>query len=87
MSRDSRPKVDTNSVSFEAGVEAGLSSPLDTKNWQAGNELGQELKSEGDNKDLVSEGTRKKPPTPLFMRTSSGGNEGNAQDEKDGTEE
>lgn len=87
MSTGTKPKVDTNSASFEAGVEAGLNSQQETKDWQAGNELGQELKDEGGNQDLGSEGPRKKPSTPLFMRNSPGGDKGNAQDEKDGTEE
>jgi len=56
-------------------VEAGRNSTADTKNWKAGNELGRELKAAGEIKE------------PLFMRDSAEGNKGNAQDEKDETEE
>jgi hypothetical protein len=35
------------SAEFKQGVEAGLNSEEDTKNWKAGNELGRELKDEG----------------------------------------
>ena len=38
--------VDTSSAEFREGLEAGLNSTADTINWQAGNELGQELKDE-----------------------------------------
>jgi hypothetical protein len=68
-------------------VKAGLKSTEDTKNWQAGIELGQELKDEGENKEPVSEVVLKESSTPLFIRDSKGGNKGNAQDEKDETEE
>lgn len=44
-------RVNTNSVEFKQGVEAGLNSEEDTKNWKAGNELGQELKKEGEDED------------------------------------
>jgi hypothetical protein len=43
--------VNTNSVEFKQGVEAGLNSEEDTKNWKAGNELGKELKEEGEDED------------------------------------
>jgi hypothetical protein len=46
MSVDPKEKVDANSAEFKQGVEAGLNSEEDTKNWKAGNELGQELKEE-----------------------------------------
>jgi hypothetical protein len=45
MSED-ETEVNTKSVEFKQGVEAGLNSEEDTKNWKAGNELGQELKEE-----------------------------------------
>jgi hypothetical protein len=45
MSED-ETKVNANSVEFKQGVEAGLNSEEDTKNWKAGNELGQELREE-----------------------------------------
>lgn len=49
-------KVDASSTEFKQGVEAGLNSEEDTKNWKAGNELGRELKE----KDEITEpgGTR-----------------------------
>jgi hypothetical protein len=85
--RDIKQNVDTNSADFKQGVEAGLNSAEDTKNWQAGNELGQELKNEVGNKEPVSESLFKEPSTPLFMSATSEGKKGNAQDEKDETEE
>lgn len=90
MSEDVRKKVDANSAEFKEGVEAGLNSEEDTKNWRAGNELGHELKEEeGEKKAPVYENLFKKSSTstPLFMRHSSGGRRGNAQDEKDEMEE
>ena len=39
--------TNASSAEFKQGVEAGLNSEEDTKNWKAGNELGQELKEEG----------------------------------------
>lgn len=83
--RDIKQHVDTNSADFKQGVEAGLNPTEATKNWQAGNELGQELKNE--NKEPVSESLFKEPSPPLFMSDSSEGEKGNAQDEKDETEE
>ena len=85
--RDINQHVDTNSADFKQGVEAGLNSAEDTKNWQAGNELGQELKLEVDNKEPVSDILYKEPSPPLFLSDSSEGKKGNAQDEKDETEE
>ena len=87
MSEGIKQHVDPGSAEFKEGVEAGLNSAEDTKNWQAGNELGQELKDEGENREAVPEILFKESPTPLFIRDSQGGNEGNAQDEKDETEE
>jgi hypothetical protein len=87
MSEDIKQHVDTNSPEFNRGVEAGLNSPEDTKNWQAGNELGQELKDESEKKEPVDETPAPDPPTPLFLRDISDGTKGNAQDEKDKTEE
>jgi len=85
--RDIKGHVDTNSADFKQGVEAGLNSAEDTKNWQAGNELGRELKDEVENKEPVSESLFKEPSTPLFMSNSLEGKKGNPQDEKDETEE
>ena len=53
MSEDEK-KVNTRSAEFKQGVEAGLNSEEDTKNWKAGNELGQELKEE----DVTAEPVR-----------------------------
>ena len=85
--RDIKQHVDTNSADFKQGVEAGLKSPEDTKNWQAGNELGRELKVEVENKEPVFKSLFKETSTPLFLSDSSEGKKGNAQDEKDETEE
>lgn len=90
MSEEIEQNVDANSTEFNEGVEAGLNSEEDTKNWRAGNELGQELKEEeAEKKAPVYENLLKKPstPTPLFMRHSPDRRRGNAQDEKDETAE
>jgi hypothetical protein len=50
MSEDEK-NVDVKSAEFKQGVEAGLNSEEDTKNWKAGNELGRELKEEGEDDD------------------------------------
>ena len=50
MSEDEK-NVNVSSTEFKQGVEAGLNSEEDTKNWKAGNELGQELKEEGEADD------------------------------------
>jgi hypothetical protein len=71
--------VDTSSAEFREGLEAGLNSTADTINWQAGNELGQELKDGGQKKEPVAESLSKEAPTPLFMSDSSEGKKGNAQ--------
>ena len=85
--RDIKQHADANSADFKQGVEAGLNSAEDAKNWQAGNELGQELKNEVENKEPVSGSLFKEPSPPLFMSDSTEGKKGNAQDEKDETEE
>ena len=85
--RDLKQHVDTNSADFKQGVEAGLNSAEDTKNWQAGNELGQELKNEVENKQPVPESPLKEPSPPLFLSDRSEGKKGDPQDEKDETEE
>ncbi len=79
--------VNTESVKFKEGVEAGLNSSEDTKNWQAGNELGLELKDESDNTEQISEMLLLDASVPLFLRDTGGGNKGNDQDEKDESEE
>jgi hypothetical protein len=81
MSENEKPDVDTNTAQFKQGVEAGLNSEEDTRNWQAGNELGQALKNEVRIRAPVED-------VPLFLRGGGGdGRTGNAQDEKDGMEE
>ena len=87
MSEDIEQSVDTNSAEFKQGVEAGLNGGKDMKNWKAGNELGQELKAEVEDDEPVSKNQLKEASVPLFMSDSSEGNKGNAQDEKDETEE
>jgi hypothetical protein len=78
MSENERPNVDTNTAEFKQGVEAGLNSEEDTRNWQAGNKLGRALKNEDRIKAPVQD-------VPLFLRGGgSDGRKGNAQDEKDG---
>ena len=54
MSVDEK-KVNANSAEFKKGVEAGLNSEEDTKNWKAGNELGRELREEGETKGPLQE--------------------------------
>jgi hypothetical protein len=83
MSADIEQNVDTNSTEFNEGVEAGLNSEEDTKNWKAGNALGHELKEEGAAEDSIDDDRARESATPLFLRDDSGGNKGNAQDEKD----
>ena len=46
MSEVKKTSSGRDSVEFKQGVEAGLNSEEDTKNWKAGNELGRELKEE-----------------------------------------
>ena len=83
MGGDSKEDVDADSAEFKQGVEAGLNSAEDTKNWKAGNELGQELREEGETDGPVQAHPDDAPPTPLFMRSSSAGQKGPDQDEKD----
>ena len=71
MKEGTKQGVDTSSAEFNEGVEAGLNSTQDTKNWKAGNELGQQLKAEDEIK------------APLFTRHGPGGIMGSDQDEKD----
>jgi hypothetical protein len=87
MDDDMKRDVNTKSAEFNEGVEAGLNSSEDTKNWQAGNELGQELKDEADNTEQISEMLLLDASIPLFLRDTAGGNKGNDQDEKDVPEE
>ena len=87
MSGDIEQHVDTNSAEFKQGVDAGLNGGKDMKNWKAGNELGQELKAEVEDDEPVSKSLLRETSTPLFLSDSPEGNKGNAQDEKDETEE
>jgi hypothetical protein len=87
MSEVMKQNVDTNSTEFDEGVEAGLNSEEDTKNWKAGNELGQALKEEGETEVPIYENPVDGSSIPLFIRDSSNGQRGNAQDEKDETGE
>ena len=85
MSEVLEEKVNTSSTEFKQGVEAGLNSADDTRNWQAGNDLGQALKVKTTKKTTV-DGTAD-TDTPLFLRSRPEGKQGNPQDEKDTTEE
>jgi len=75
------------SIATVKAIQLGLNPTDDTENWEAGNELGQELKDEGEKKEVEYEILFKESTTPLFMSGSPEGNKGNAQDEKDETEE
>lgn len=87
MSEDVKENVDAKSAEFKHGVEAGLNSEEDTKNWKAGNELGQELKEESETVEPVRGNPFTQSSAPLFLRDSLEGKQGNAQDEKDATGE
>ena len=87
MSGDIEQLVDANSPEFKQGVEAGLNAGKDMTNWKAGNELGLELKEEVEDDEPVTKKLSKESSTPLFLSGSPEGNKGNAQDEKDETEE
>jgi hypothetical protein len=87
MSEDNEKNVDANSAEFNEGVEAGLNSAEDTKNWKAGNELGRELKAEVKSTGPLYGHSYDEAQTPLFLRDSSEGLKGTAQDEKDATGE
>jgi hypothetical protein len=81
LNEDHKAKADANSREFRRGVEAGLNSE-DTKYWQAGYELGQEL-GDRETKEPIKEIIHTEPDTPLFLRDTLDGQRGNAQDEKD----
>lgn len=87
MNEDVKQKVNTSSVAFKSGIEAGLNSTEDTKNWKAGNRLGQELKENVEEEKLVAPPPASETSVPLFLRDDLESKEPNAQDEKDGTEE
>ena len=81
MSENQKTNVDANSREFTRGVEAGLNSE-DTKYWQAGYELGQGL-SDKQTKEPVKEILHQESDTPLFLKNTLDGQNGDAQDEKD----
>jgi hypothetical protein len=82
-----KQNVDTGSVAFKSGIEAGLNSIEDTKNWRAGNKLGQELKEDVEEIEPVAASPTSETSIPLFLRDDFESKEPNAQDEKDATEE
>jgi hypothetical protein len=96
MSEDARQHLDTNSAEFKEGLEAGLNSKEDSKNWQAGNKLGQKLKDEGEKRESMSERLCNDSTSLPVKNIPKGykanlnipkGYKGNLQDEKDETEE
>ena len=66
-----------------------IKQPVDTNSaeFKHGVESGRELNDELENKEPVSGSLFREPSTPLFLSDSSEGKKGNAQDEKDETEE
>lgn len=85
MTEDRQRHVNPKSTEFKEGVEAGLNSPEDTKNWIAGNDLGQALRDEPEGETPA--GVINSSEAPLFMKSSTERPKGNAQDEKIETEE
>jgi len=83
MSDDKELHIDAGSAGVKAADEAGLSSTEDIKSSQADCEPGRELKDGRGRKEPESDVPLKEPATPLFLRDSSEGKKGNAQDEKD----
>jgi hypothetical protein len=81
LSENKNTSADANSREFTRGVEAGLKSE-DTKYWQAGYELGQGL-NDKETKEPVKEMSQEEPDTPLFLKDTLDGHDGDAQDEKD----
>jgi hypothetical protein len=81
MNENQKTNVEANSREFTRGVEAGLNSE-DTKYWQAGYELGQGL-SDKEIKEPVEEILQQESDTPLFLKNTLDGHDGDAQDEKD----
>lgn len=85
MNEDKNLDEDANSREFGRGVEAGLGSE-DTKYWQAGYELGQQL-VDRDTKELVKKDIQDNSDHPLFLQDTLQGHKGDAQDEKDNSAE
>lgn len=81
MNEDMRRQVNANSPEFKEGVEAGLNSTDETKNWLAGNDLGQALKKEKG--EMLPPFETVEPSVPVFMSSSPERKRGNLQDEKD----
>ena len=81
MSENQETNADANSREFRRGVEAGINSE-DTKYWQAGYELGQGL-SDKETKEPVEEILQQESDTPLFLKDTLDGHDGDAQGEKD----
>ena len=81
MSENQKTNGDANSREVLRGVAAGLNSE-DTKYWRAGYELGQGL-SDKDIKEPVEKILQKESDTPLFLKDTLDGQNGDAQDEKD----
>jgi hypothetical protein len=80
LDENENTNVDANSREFKRGVEAGLNSE-DTKYWQAGYELGQEL-SDKETEEPV-EILHKESDTPLFLKDTLDGQKSDPMDEKD----
>ncbi len=87
MNEATKQSVDSNSAEFNEGVEDGMNSTKNTQNWNAGNELGQELKAEAEDEKPAFSSASEESGTPLFASRPDGNNQGNDQDEKDETEE
>jgi hypothetical protein len=73
-------QVDANSLEFRRGVEAGLGSE-DTKFFEAGYELGQDLNEEAA-KQRTKENTEREPDDPIFLADTLDGQKGDAQDDQ-----
>lgn len=84
MSEVVEQKLDTNSAEIKEVHEAGLITEEDTKTLRADNELRQKMK--GESKGPFTGDQLSDSSVPLFMRGRES-KKGNAQDEKDGTEE
>jgi hypothetical protein len=81
MGENKNTNAEANSREFTRGVEAGLNSE-DTKYWQAGYELGQGL-SDNEIKEPVKEPLPEEADTPLFLKDTLDGHNGDPMDEKD----
>jgi hypothetical protein len=81
LGENKKTSADANSREFKRGVEAGLNSE-DTKYWQAGYELGQGLNDQ-ETKEPVNEIVQEESDTPLFLKDTLDGHDGDAMDEKD----